>query len=160
MNIVRWDPFREMVSLRDAVDKVWDHNFPRSWISPELGGIVTPSIDMYETDTELTVKAVMPGVKAEDLDINVTGDSLTIKGESKVEEEKKEKDYYYRECRYGTFTRSLNLPSGLKTDKVDATLDGGVLTLSIPKAESAKPKTIKVKAKQISEGKAEAKKES
>jgi HSP20 family protein len=156
MNLVRWDPFREMVTLRNAVDNLWD---PRAWAARDTDTVMNPAIDMYETDTDLTVKAVMPGVKAEDLDINVTGDMLTIKGESKLEEEKKDKDYYYRECRYGTFTRSLNLPGGLKTDKVDAVLEGGVLTLTMPKAESAKPKTIKVRAKQVTEAKSETKKE-
>lgn len=94
------------------------------------------------------MKAALPGLKPEDVSIDITGETLTIKGESKAEQEVKEKDYLYQERRYGAFSRSVVLPSGLKSDKAEATMEDGVLTLTMPKAEEVKPKAIKVKAKE------------
>ncbi len=94
------------------------------------------------------VKATLPGLKPEDVTIDITGEMLTIKGETKAEQEIKREDYLYQERRYGAFSRSVILPSGLKTDKSQATMEDGVLTLTIPKAEQVKPKAIKVKAKE------------
>jgi HSP20 family protein len=112
-----------------------------------------PTVDLYETSEEVIVKATLPGVKPEDLDINITGNALTIKGETKEEHEIKEGKYYRKECYYGDFVSSLTMPSGLKTDKAEASLENGLLTLTIPKAEEIKPKAIKVKSKQLAEGK-------
>jgi len=93
------------------------------------------------------VEAALPGLKPEDISIDITGDTLTIKGESKAEQEVKREEYLYQERRYGAFSRSVVLPGGMKSDKADATMEDGVLTLTIPKAEEIKPKAIKVKAK-------------
>jgi HSP20 family protein len=94
------------------------------------------------------VKAALPGLKPEDVSIDITSETLTIRGENKAEQEIKKEDYLYQERRYGAFSRSLVLPSGLKPDKAEATMEDGVLTLTIPKAEGVKPKAIKVKAKE------------
>ena len=94
------------------------------------------------------VKATLPGLKPDDVTIDISGDMLTIKGETKAEQEVKKEDYIYQERRYGAFSRSVILPSGLKTEKCEATMDDGVLTLTIPKAQQVKPKAIKVKAKE------------
>jgi len=108
---------------------------------------------MYHTDIEVMVKVALPGVKPEEVDITITGDTLTIKGESKVEKEIKREDYLYQEHRYGTFGRSVTLPSGLDSDKAEANFENGILTLTIPKSEQIKPKQIKVKAMGVIEGK-------
>ena len=103
---------------------------------------------MYQTPSEVVVKATLPGVKPEDVSIDITGQTLTVRGETKAEEEVKKKDYLYQERRYGSSSRSVVLPGGLRTDKAEATMEDGILPLTIPKAEEVKPKAIKVKAKE------------
>jgi HSP20 family protein len=149
MAIERWQPFSELMSLRQAMDKLFEDSFVRpSRFFSALGEATTPALDVYQTPNEVVVKAALPGVKPEDISIDITGETLTIRGEHKAEQEIKEKDYLYQERRYGAFSRSVALPSGLKPDKAEATMEDGVLTLTIPKAEEVKPKAIKVKAKE------------
>jgi HSP20 family protein len=105
------------------------------------------TLDMYETDENLVVTTDMPGVKPENLDISITGDVLTIKGETRMEEEVKQENYHRRERRYGAFNRSVTLPVPVDADQAEARFKDGVLTLTIPKAEEAKPKVIKIKSK-------------
>jgi HSP20 family protein len=145
---------RELATMRDAMDRLWEggHFWPFRVIAAS-GEAAVPTVDLYETPEEVVVKATLPGVKPEDLDINITGNALTIKGETKEEHEIKEGKYYRKECYYGDFVSSLTMPSGLKTDKAEASLENGLLTLTIPKAEEIKPKAIKVKSKQLAEGK-------
>ncbi len=147
-NLVRWDPFREMVSLRDAMDRLVEDSFvrPRSWLAP-TEGVATLALDVHESDDALTVKASIPGVKPEDIDISITGDTLTIKGETREEKEEKSGNYHLRERRYGAFQRSVSLPTLVKADKASAEFENGVLTLTLPKAEEVKPKSIKIKTK-------------
>jgi HSP20 family protein len=147
-SLIRWDPFREAMSLRNAIDRLFEESF----VSPRFGwwaplGAADLAIDMYETKDEVVVKAAMPGIKPEQTEVTITGNTLTIRGEAKEEKEVKEENYICRERRMGTFSRSIALPDGLKADKAEATFENGVLTLKIPKAEEAKPKTIKIKAK-------------
>jgi HSP20 family protein len=137
------------MTLRQAMDRLFDDSFVRPSRSLEsFGQAVGPALDVYQTPSEIVVKATMPGVKPEDVNIDITGDTLTIKGERKAEQEIKREDYLYQERRYGAFSRSVVLPTGLKSDKTEATTEDGVLTLIIPKAEEVKPKAIKVKAKE------------
>jgi HSP20 family protein len=148
MAIERWQPFTELMSLRQAMDRLFEDSFVRpSRTLAALGEPATPALDVYQTPNEVVVKAALPGLKPEDVNIDITGDTLTIKGETKAEQEIKRENYLYQERRYGAFSRSVVLPSGLKTDKAEATLEDGTLTLTIPKAEEVKPKAIKVKAK-------------
>jgi len=149
MSMIRWDPFREALNLRQAMDKLMDDGLMRPRLIFDEGAL--PSVDIYETDSDFVVKASVPGVKQEDLDINIVGDTLTIKGEVKAEQEEKGRNYYRQECRYGTFARSLTLPAELNADKADASMENGVLTLTIPKTEKAKPKAIQVKAREVKE---------
>jgi HSP20 family protein len=102
---------------------------------------------MYETDDAVVVKAAIPGVDPKDVEINVTGDTLTIRGEIRKEEEVKEENYLRRERYYGSFCRSFLLPTRVVADDAEAVFENGVLTLTLPKAEEVKPKSIKVKAK-------------
>jgi len=104
-------------------------------------------IDMYQTDKDVVVKAALPGVKPEEVDITVTGDTLTIKGEHKEEREEKQEGYLLKERSYGSFYRTLAIPAPVRSDKIEAVFDNGVLTLTMPKEEAAKPKQIKVKPK-------------
>ncbi len=154
MAIDRWHPFTELMSLRQAMDKLFEDSFVRpSRALATLGELTVPALDVYQTPTEVVVKATLPGVKPEDVSIDITGETLTIKGETKAEEEVRKEDYIYQERRYGAFSRSVVLPGGLKTDKAEAIIEDGVLTLTIPEAEEAKPKAIKVKPREKSKEK-------
>nr|HID12371.1 Hsp20/alpha crystallin family protein [Anaerolineae bacterium] len=147
-NLVRWEPFRELISLREAMDRLFEESFVRpwaGWLAPV--GVETLAVDMYETDDAIVIKSAIPGVKPEDLDVSVSGDTLTIKGETRAEEEVREENYIRRERRYGSFCRSLTIPVPVVADKAEAEFENGVLTLTLPKAEEVKPKPIKVKAK-------------
>jgi HSP20 family protein len=142
MNIVHWEPFKEMVSLRDAMDRLLEDGLARHpRLRPRLGEWELP-IDMYQTADELVVKASVPVLKPEEVDISITGDTLTIKGEHKEEQEIKEENYLYKERRYGTFSRSMLIPIKVKSDKAEAVFEDGILTLTLPKAEEVKPKQI------------------
>lgn len=151
--LVRWEPFRDIISLRNAMDRLFEDSFVRlSRFWPALGEWQVP-IDMYQTDNEIVVKAAIPGLKPEEVDISITGDTLTIKGEHKEDKEVKDEDYFYKECRFGAFSRTLTIPVKVKSDKAEAVFENGILTLTLPKAEEVKPKQIKVKVKAEKEAK-------
>ena len=151
-NLTRWEPVREMMTLREAMDRLFDDAFTRP-INLRDGGWSSPAVDMYQTDDEVVVKAALPGFKADEVQINVTGDVLTLRGETKQEEEKtsssqgKDKAWHIREHRWGSFERSIALPTEVTADKAVADFENGILTITLPKAEEVKPKTITVKAK-------------
>jgi HSP20 family protein len=151
-NLTRWEPVREMMTLREAMDRLFDDAFTRP-INLRDGGWSAPAVDMYQTDDEVVVKAALPGFSADEVQINVTGDVLTLRGEMKHEEEKtsssqgKERAWHIREHRWGSFERSIALPTEVTADKAVADFENGVLTITLPKAEEVKPKTITVKAK-------------
>ena len=146
-SIIKWEPLNDLVSLRDAMDRLFEGSFVRMPGFPSLTSWDAPAVDIYDTKDNVEVKVTVPGVKPEDLDITITGDVLTIKGESKAEEKVEKGNYIRQERRYGAFQRSVQLPSSLVADKAEAKFEHGVLTLTIPKAEESKPKTIKVEAK-------------
>ncbi len=149
-SLIHWDPFGELMSLRQAMDRLFEESFvhPTGILASLREGPV-PALDIYETDGAVVVKASVPGMKPEDIDITITGDVLTIKGEAKTEEEIKKENYHRQERRYGAFTRTVELPPQLQTDRAEATFEQGVLTLTIPKAEEIKPKAIKIKTKEL-----------
>jgi HSP20 family protein len=146
-SIVRWEPFRDMLGLRDAMDRVLEEGFLRSPVpfAPWAEGAMP--VDMYESDDNVVVKTAIPGVKAEEIEVSVTGDTLTIKAETKEEEEIKRENYLRRERRFGSYCRSVTLPGGLEPEKAEADYTDGILTLTFPKAEEVKPKSIKVSTK-------------
>jgi HSP20 family protein len=148
-NLTRWEPVRETMTLRDAMDRLFDDAFTRPFSLMREGGTAwsSPAIDMYQTDDELVVKAALPGLKADEVQINVTDDILTLRGEVKQEEEKRDKSWHIREHRWGSFERSVRLPTGVIADKAQADFQNGILTISLPKLEEVRPKTITVKAK-------------
>ncbi len=158
-NLTRWEPAREMMTLREAMDHLFDDAFTRPFFSIRDGGSTgsAPAIDMYQTEDEVVVKAALPGIKADEVQINVTNDTtapvVTIKGEMKHEEEKtsspqgKDKAWHIREHRWGAFERSVMLPTGVISDRAKADFENGILTVTLPKSEEVKPKTITIKAK-------------
>jgi HSP20 family protein len=151
-NITRWDPYREMARMSRLMDR-WFEGMPRMWLGEFDGGEGYVPLDLYETDDAVVVRAALPGVKPEDVDITIAGETLTIRGESKHAEEGKKRNYYWQESWYGSFARSVALPAQVEADKADAVFENGVLKLTIPKAEAAKPKTIKVTPHEMIEGK-------
>ena len=148
-NLIRWEPMREMVTLREAMDRLFDDAFthPFGLMRDGWRGSGAPAIDMYQTENEVVVKASVPGMKAEDVQISVTGDVLTIKGEASQKEEVEEKNYHIREQRWGAFERSVMLPTTIVSDKAKAEFENGILTVTLPKAEEVRPKMITVKTK-------------
>jgi HSP20 family protein len=146
-SIVRWEPFRDMVTLRDAMERMFEEGLLRAPVPFGSWGDGALSVDVYETDESVVIKTSVPGVKVEDIDVSVTGDTLTIKAETKEEEEIKRENYLRRERRFGSMCRSVTLPGGLEMDKGEADYSDGILTLTFPKAEEVKPKSITVKTK-------------
>ena len=144
-NLIRFEPMREMITLREAMDRLFNDA-----LTPSLGvsnGWQIPAVDLYQTDDEVVVKATLPGMKPDDVQISITGDMLTLKGEFKQKEDVKEKAYHLREQRYGAFERTFALPTDVVADKAKAEFENGILTITLPKAEEVKPKMITVKAK-------------
>jgi HSP20 family protein len=148
-NLTRWEPTRDTMTLREAMDRLFDDAFTRPFSIMRDGGSnwSSPAIDMYQTDNEVVVKAALPGIKSDEVQINVTGDILTLRGETKQEEERKDKSWHMREQRWGAFERSVRLPTTVVADQAKADFENGILTVTLPKSEKVKPKTITVKAK-------------
>ncbi|MBE0479704.1 MAG: Hsp20/alpha crystallin family protein [Dehalococcoidia bacterium] len=145
MAIVRWQPLRDFVVLKQAADRWFDDVISPAALSRFIDQDGLP-LDVYEKDAEIVVKASLPGVKPDEVDISITGDVLTIKGEHKEEQEVKEENYFRKERWQGTFSRSLVLRVPVETDRAEAHFEDGVLTLTLPKATEARPKQIKVEA--------------
>ena len=150
-DLVRFDPFREITPFRDVMDRFLDRSLFRpgngwSLLERDIG---TLALDIYEDDDNLVVEASLAGVNPDEVDISISGNMLTIKGETEKDEEKGEEGskYYCRERRYGAFHRSVTLPMDVDADKVEAVFEKGVLKLTLPKIEAVKPKHIEVKVK-------------
>jgi HSP20 family protein len=137
---------RDIVSLRDAMNRLLEESMVRPWSMGEE--LQLPAVDMIDRENEVVVKATLPGMKADDIEVTTVGNTLTIKGEFKEErEEEEEGEYIYRERRYGSFNRSFTLPDEINTDEADAEFEDGVLTLTLPKTETEKQKSISIKSK-------------
>jgi HSP20 family protein len=134
----------DLAKLHEDMDNLIG-SFFEGWDVPFWGRTRWPALDIAEKDDVFIVKAEVPGCKAEDIDISVHGSMLTISGEKKQEEERKEKGYYHIERSYGSFRRDLNLASDVDPDKIEAVCKDGVLTIKLPKTEKAKPIKVKVK---------------
>ena len=143
--LTRWEPFREMTALNRAMDRMFEDTFqfPRKWENQNNWGL---ALDVVEKEDSYVVKASVPGVAPEDVEITLTDNVLTIKGEIKEDKEDKQENYHLRERHYGSFVRSITLPATVDADKVEATNEHGVLTLTLPKSEAIKPKKITVRS--------------
>ncbi len=140
----RWDPLREMITMRQAVDRMLDEAFARGTETRGTGAWLLP-MDAYITDEAIVIRADVPGLKPEEIDITLEGDTLTIRGEIKREGENQRK-YVLLERPTGKFERTLTINTPIDHDRVEATFKDGVLTLTLPKAEAVKPRQITVKA--------------
>jgi HSP20 family protein len=145
-NITRFDPFREMLTLRQAMDRLFDD----SVVSPAslrtlAGTSLTPAVDLRETEDDLVLSVALPGAKPEDVNITITGQTLQIRGEFKDEQSTERDTYLYRERRFGSFSRQIDLPVRVNGDGATADFENGVLTLTIPKAEEVKPRQISIR---------------
>ena len=146
MTLVRWEPFRELRTFQRRMDRLFNDPIARhagegdepletSWV---------PAVDVHESDKAITLRAELPGLTKDDVDLTVDNGRLTVRGEKKLEKEETEGDYRRIESRYGAFYRSFPLPDAIDAEKIEANLDNGVLNVTLPKAEEAKPKRIEV----------------
>ncbi len=147
--ITVWQPFRDLEEMGRNLEDFFGRPFlPAAWRrfpAGEMGW--APAIDVSEQEDKFLIKVELPGVKEEDINVSVSGNTLTIEGEKKSESETKKKGYYYSEASYGSFSRSMTVPSTVDVDKIDADYDKGVLEISLPKLVEIKPKKIAVAAK-------------
>lgn len=152
-SLTRWDPFQELASMRNVLDRVFDQGMGRLPVrnGDDLGD-ATLGLDVYETNEEYVVKAAIPGIDPKDVSIEVEDDVLTIKGETAESEDVKEETYLRRELRWGSFSRALRLPPTVDAENAQATFENGVLKLSLPKKAEAKSKTIKITPQGVIEG--------
>lgn len=148
MTVIRWNPFREMVTLREAMDRLFEDSFVRpreAWRVGSRERRLRLPLDVYTTPDEIVIVASLPGLIPDEVDITIHGDTLTISGELRAPLENVE--YLFQERPYGPFSRTLNLNVPVDVDKAEATFENGLLTLTLPKVEEARPKVIKVKSK-------------
>jgi len=141
--LTRWEPFRGATSLQDQINRVFNDVLERTGEESSLTAWA-PAVDIYETEHELVLKADLPDIYPKDLDIRVENNILTIRGERKFEKNVNEENYLRVERSYGSFTRSFTLANTVNSEAIKAAYENGVLTLTIPKREEAKPKQIKV----------------
>lgn len=145
MAIVRWEPFRDLLTTQDRFNRLFNQTFSQVFGEEDARvGTWSPAVDIYETDQNLVMKADLPGVDPKDVELRVENNTLFLKGQRKFENEVKEENYHRIERSYGAFTRTFTLPGTISADKVTAEYKDGMLTLTMPKREEAKPKTIKI----------------
>ena len=143
--IVKRESAGGISQLRREMDRVFEDFFaPRAWWGRLWQGEWTPAVDVAETPEQITVKAELPGIDPKEIDISLTGDILTIKGEKKSEREEKKENYHLMERNYGSFSRSLALSAAVNADQIEAKFEKGVLTITCPKKEPVTPKTIEI----------------
>lgn len=146
MDLIRWNPMREMASLRERMNRLFDDSLFRSDRRSEEvdGGVWLPAVDMFEKDDRLVIKAELPGMDKKDIGLDLKDGVLTLSGVRQHENEVKEENVYRREMSYGRFVRSFTLPADSDADQIKAEFNNGLLTIEIPKPEQHKPKQIKV----------------
>lgn len=149
MAIVRWQPFQDLPTIQERMNRIFDETFRglgRSGSEDDwaFGGSWAPSVDIYEHDGNIVLKAELPGIDPKDVDVRVENNVLTLLGERKLDSEVKREDYHRVERAYGKFSRSFTLPNVVDTDKIKADYAHGVLQVSIPQKEEAKPKQIAI----------------
>jgi len=145
MAIVRFDPLRELSHMQDRINRIFGDAYRRTDEDVLKGGDWTPPVDIFENkDHEIVLRAELPGLKREDIDIRVENNTLTLRGERKQENEVNQENYHRVERSYGNFSRSFSLPATVNTEKVSATFADGVLSITLPTREEAKPRQIQV----------------
>ncbi len=145
MAIVRWEPFRDLLATQKEFDRLFREAFTPGFGGGELSTRPwAPPVDIFENENNIVLKAELPGVDPKDVEVRVEGNTLYLKGERKFEKETKEENYHRVERSYGSFARSFSLPNSIDAEKVAADYKDGLLTLTLPKREEAKPKTVKI----------------
>ena len=144
MVVTRWDPFRELSSLQNRVNSLFQDYGRSGQDELTTTGSFVPAVDVYEDEHKVTLKLEIPGVNQEDVDVRLENNTLTIRGERKFEKEEKEENFHRIERRYGSFARSFVLPNTIDTENVQAGYENGVLKIELSKRAEAKPKQIKV----------------
>jgi HSP20 family protein len=144
MALVRWEPFEGLTTLRREMDRLFE-DFTDRWPSRLGDGTTEPAVEVSDTPEAVVVKAQVPGVSKDHIQVDVTDDVLTLKGEMKEEETKQEKNYYRREFRYGAFSRAIPLPVSVQADQATAQLREGILEVRIPKSEKSKVNQIPIR---------------
>ncbi|HEY3490440.1 MAG TPA: Hsp20/alpha crystallin family protein [Candidatus Deferrimicrobiaceae bacterium] len=150
MAIVRWwDPMRDLAGIQDKMNQIFEDTFTHTRGREEglTGGMWTPAVDIYETDANVVVKAELPGVQKDQVGVEVKDGVLTLRGERKYEKEVKEENFHRIERSYGTFQRAFSLPTSVDQENISAVMKDGVLEVTLPKREAAKPKQINVAVK-------------
>lgn len=142
--ITRWDPFREMSTLQERMNRLFNDQFGAITHDEALTGNFIPPVDVYEDENSIQVRLEVPGIDEKDIDIRLENNVLTVRGERKFEKDEKEENFHLVERRYGAFTRSFTLPTTVNSEDVQADYDKGVLKIRLPKRAEAKPKQIKV----------------
>jgi HSP20 family protein len=149
--VTPWRPFMDLARWDRDMERMMGDFFgrrprwPERWFRTEGMELTAPVVDLYEEKDDIVVKAELPGIEKNNIEVNLADHTLTIKGEKKKEEEIKEENYYRAERSYGSFVRTLELPKDVHTDKVKATFKDGILEVRLPKTEEAKAKEVKVK---------------
>jgi HSP20 family protein len=160
MAITRWDPFREVLTLQNRLNSLFQDYRGQNESDVVSTAAFVPPVDIYEDEHKIVLKLEVPGLKQEDLDIQIENNTLTVRGERKFEKEEKEENFHRIERRYGSFYRAFTVPTTMNTENVKASYDAGVLKIELEKRAEAKPKQIKVSvgsSKPIEAPKAESK---
>jgi HSP20 family protein len=144
MTVVRWDPFRDLITLQDRMNRLFDESMRGARPADESTTSWSPAVDIYETENEIVLKAELPEVNQKDIDIQIENSTLTIQGERKPDTTIKQENYHRIERATGRFNRSFTLPSLVDQEKIKAEYKDGVLRIELPKREERKPKQIKV----------------
>ena len=148
MAVVKWDPFRDLISIQDRMNKLFEQTISRSRADEGIAATTwTPSVDIYETPETIVMKAELPGLGREDIDIQIRDNTLTLRGERRFAKDVHEENYLRIERAYGSFQRSFTLPTTIQQDKIRAVFKDGVLELTLPKAEGSKPKKIAIEVR-------------
>ena len=146
MNLVTYDPFRDLRSLQDEINRAFSSNLSRGGDNELTRGAWSPSVDIYENKDQIVLEAELPGMKPEDVNISVENNVLTLHGERKFEKKDDNDNFHRVERSYGSFTRSFTLPPTVDANSADAVFENGVLRLTLAKREEAKPRRIEIKA--------------
>lgn len=145
MAIIRWDPFRDLITLREKMNRLFEDTFAARGEEKDLmASTWTPSVDIYETENDVVLTAEIPGIEDKDIEIKIEDSTLSIKGERKLEKETKEENYHRIERAYGIFYRSFTIPHNVDQDKIQAEHESGVLKITMPRKPELKPQKVKI----------------
>jgi len=145
MAMIRWDPFRDLITLREKMNRLFEDTFTAHGEETDIiTSKWTPSVDIYETEKDLVLTAELPGIDEKDVEIKIEDNTLTLSGERKFKKDTKEENYQRLECSYGSFYRAFSLPHYIDQDKITAEYENGVLNVILPKKHELKPRKVKI----------------